>query len=509
MAYVFWDVSTRPGSMTLTVQESHKADIIDAPAATSGSLALEMMPDAITLYSYHSGTSWEVIGRADPGSPTFNAQIDWLKVEAMVRGAKHKPVAIWLPPDQVLRRSLVIGGRGAHARRSAAAAIFERDNDLKADEIRVAVAPAQPGAAAVSCLAVLNQTCAEAERYANRWGFPAGAVSCRFKCEDFPAIPDFATCDSGPVRVLRRTGLYAGLAAAGSAAAAALVALTVWTGEQITAPETPETTRIAATGAPVLALSEQTDTAPVLTGLGPSPISAMTTPKGVAWPLLVLDTQAQSPRGGHPASAPKVPGSAPGLIASVPASRMTLGGAPSYPLIDTASTLTAPSEAPEPHDNRAIADLNQTRETLAAEIQPVQVASISPDVGGALSDQATDDETLDPRAETQFAPDFAPQPSARPGDFSQADVIAPEAAGPEFGTQVAASSETSIDAADPVSAEIAPAGSNGAAPVPTDEHPAPGLREPARDRDGAGLPDPGPDTAFDGAFAGNGCAQHR
>ncbi|MBY8975124.1 hypothetical protein KHP62_04850 [Rhodobacteraceae bacterium NNCM2] len=197
-----------------------------ARRARAGRLALELTTQSIVLYHEATGGRWEMIGHALLESRDFNKQIEWLRVEALARTGQQQPVMIWLPDDQVLRRSFAIGDQRPAARRNIVADLFERETPYRRDELEIAVAPDSANGKA-SCLAILRQTRREAEDYARRWGFEPGIVTIREAGDGFDDFARFTSPDQ-PGKRIARTGVRWGAIGAGIIGAGTLAAAGAW-----------------------------------------------------------------------------------------------------------------------------------------------------------------------------------------------------------------------------------------------------------------------------------------
>jgi len=190
------------------------------PGGARPELALDLDPSAVGLYLRAPGGDWALIGRARLDAEDFSAEIAALRHEAEQRtGARPAPVALWLPPEQVLIRHARLG-LGLGDPLSRAAAHVARTSPHRRDELALAVSPPGPDGQA-TILATFAQTHREALDYCRRWGFePAGSVSTRVAVSAFGATPPVFRIP--PARAARRgpwlgraTGLAAALAAVG------------------------------------------------------------------------------------------------------------------------------------------------------------------------------------------------------------------------------------------------------------------------------------------------------
>lgn len=189
-------------------------------------LALEMTPEAISLHQEIDDGTWEEVGFAQPESDLFPRQIEALRVEALARMGRQAPVIIWLPEDQVLRRSASVRDTGPATRRNKAADLIVQETSYQRGEIEVAISPRRADGSA-DVLAILRQTRIEAESYARKWGFEPGAVTVRDPGSRFIELAQFAAADGTSQRVAR-AGLRWGTIATGLIGASTATAIGAW-----------------------------------------------------------------------------------------------------------------------------------------------------------------------------------------------------------------------------------------------------------------------------------------
>ena len=150
---------------------------------TSHDIALDLDSEAVTLYARSPEREWQAHGRAELGSATFARDIDELRVEATVRGAKSNAVLLWLPEDQVLVRQYLLHQSGPDAEIEARRRLAS-ETTYRPEDLAVALGAARRGEP-TPVLAALTQTVREAQDYARRWGFPESVVSTRVGTELF------------------------------------------------------------------------------------------------------------------------------------------------------------------------------------------------------------------------------------------------------------------------------------------------------------------------------------
>lgn len=153
-------------------------------------LALDLADEAVTLHERLPGADWRKFASARLDDPEFPVVIGLLRTDAESHGGQ-RPVRLWLPGDQVMARRTVIEGETAAARLQASLNYVERETEYRADEVAVAVAPADE-TGETTVLITFAETWREARQYAIRWGFLPGVVSTRHDAEDFgPEGPVF------------------------------------------------------------------------------------------------------------------------------------------------------------------------------------------------------------------------------------------------------------------------------------------------------------------------------
>ena len=150
---------------------------------TSHDIALDLDSDAVTLFWRPAGEDWQPHARAELGSAAFSQEIDELRVEATVRGAKSNAVLFWLPEDQILVRQYLLHERGLDAEAEARRRLAS-ETSYRSEELAIALGPSRRGEP-TPVLAALTQTVREAGEYARRWGFPTSVVSTRVGLELF------------------------------------------------------------------------------------------------------------------------------------------------------------------------------------------------------------------------------------------------------------------------------------------------------------------------------------
>lgn len=171
-------------------------------SATGCRLALDLTSTAVTLFVRSDQDAWHPLGEAVLGADDFSDQIDALRVETLVRGREQDTVLLWLPPEQVITRTLSLAPGSEDAARAEATLKIAADTEFEPAEMTVAMADGDdPGDTLV--MGALLQTLQEAQDYGSRWGFPKTLVSTRTEDQRFgPNGPIFAP----PTTIARQAG---------------------------------------------------------------------------------------------------------------------------------------------------------------------------------------------------------------------------------------------------------------------------------------------------------------
>lgn len=151
---------------------------------SGGRLSLDLSEETIALYEHTEQGTLELLGNARLDSPDFSAEIDALRIEALIRDPAKKPVTIWLPESQILSRSYALSSRNSRATHSEALRILQSETGYSAEELAIDLVQGPAGQPMI-VLAALCQTVREAIEYTHRWGFKPGKVSTRVKAESF------------------------------------------------------------------------------------------------------------------------------------------------------------------------------------------------------------------------------------------------------------------------------------------------------------------------------------
>ena len=150
----------------------------DGNVADPCNLALDLHNEAITLYRRSESGDWLALGKAVLGADDFSDQIDALRVEVLVRGGENQTILLWLPPEQVIAREMVLAPGSEDAARNEATQKIATATEFDPSELIVAMAPATDASSTI-VLGALRQTVHEAKTYATKWGFPRTIVSTR------------------------------------------------------------------------------------------------------------------------------------------------------------------------------------------------------------------------------------------------------------------------------------------------------------------------------------------
>ncbi len=197
----------------VTVADSASADRASS-ACHPEELVLDMSSEAIRLIARFASGVREEIGAVPLAAGDFRSGIDALRRQAEACGAV--PLALWLPPDQILARRYVLM-RGSRDRAVALRRLAE-DTGRRASELTIALSPAGDGELVI-VLGASRRTVAEALDYARRWGFRPTRVSTEAEALRFGAAgPDFEL----PVPAARPDGLRARQALAAAVAMLAI-----------------------------------------------------------------------------------------------------------------------------------------------------------------------------------------------------------------------------------------------------------------------------------------------
>ena len=195
------------------------------------SLALDMHPDAITLFERATDGEWTQISQAKLDSASFAKEIDELRVEAKIRQKGSSCVALWLPKEQVLVRQYILEERGAGAYAEAGKRLAA-ETQYAFKDLSIALGSAAKGEP-VPVLAAHTQTIIESKEYARQWGFLNTVVSTRVGAELIrDRLPEFRLPDARTQRAARKT-LRAGAAVMAAAAVGAVIYLSITTVEPL------------------------------------------------------------------------------------------------------------------------------------------------------------------------------------------------------------------------------------------------------------------------------------
>lgn len=165
-------------------------------------LALNLDSSAVTLFVRSDQYVWQPLGEAILGADDFSDQVDALRVEALVRGGEQGAVLLWLPPEQVITRSLQLAPGSEDAARAEATQQIAKDTEFEPAELTVAMAEAEDPKETL-VMGALLQTVHEAKDYGRRWGFPKTLVSTRVEHDRFgPNGPVFTP----PATIARQAG---------------------------------------------------------------------------------------------------------------------------------------------------------------------------------------------------------------------------------------------------------------------------------------------------------------
>ena len=185
-------------------------------------LALDLDPEAVTLFARSDEGDWQSIASANLSSADFSSEIDEVRIEATVRGSNDSTVLLWLPEDQILVRQLLLDQRGKDALAEAGRRVAS-ETPHAFEELAIALGESQSGEP-TPVLAALKQTVVEAQEYAERWGFPKTLVSTRVGAELFGNNAPIFRLPEASVRRAARVSLRA----VASVAAAALVGIGIY-----------------------------------------------------------------------------------------------------------------------------------------------------------------------------------------------------------------------------------------------------------------------------------------
>ena len=176
-------------------------------------LALDLTVDAIILHERAPHGGWKKFAAAQINDPEFPMVIGLLRGEAEAHAGGPRPVRLWLPGEQVLKRRAQIKDGPPAARLRAAFDYIDRQTFYRPEDIAVAVAPANRNGEA-ALLITFAKTWREARAYAARWGFIPGEVSTRHHAADFGVNgPVFRLKEaSAPMRKNLRTAMALTLA---------------------------------------------------------------------------------------------------------------------------------------------------------------------------------------------------------------------------------------------------------------------------------------------------------
>jgi len=147
-------------------------------------LALDLTVDAIILHERTTHGGWKKFAAAQINDPEFPMVIGLLRGEAEAHAGGPRPVRLWLPGEQVLKRRARIEDGPPAARLRAAFDYIDRQTFYRPEDIAVAVAPANRNGEA-ALLITFAKTWRDAREYAVRWGFTPGEVSTRHHAGDF------------------------------------------------------------------------------------------------------------------------------------------------------------------------------------------------------------------------------------------------------------------------------------------------------------------------------------
>ncbi|MEM0987314.1 MAG: hypothetical protein AAGK00_00430 [Pseudomonadota bacterium] len=174
------------------------------PAQGAGpTLVLDFSTTAIRLLAVDQMGAIQGLGEVPLDDPDFRDRIEALRVEALVRTDANQPIALRLPPDQVVEHRLALSGNQAARRREASEKLAARLG-YRPEDVLVAVG-ARDDSQSFPVLGALRQTADEAADYATRWGFVPGPVVSSITATGFDsALPTLSP--AGPVAAsVRRT----------------------------------------------------------------------------------------------------------------------------------------------------------------------------------------------------------------------------------------------------------------------------------------------------------------
>jgi hypothetical protein len=168
-------------------------------------LALDLTPDAITLFERADHGAWKKFAAAQLDDPEFQIVIGLLRSEVETHAGGRRPVRIWLPGEQVLKQKARIEGENPAARLRAAFDHIDRETVYRRKDVAIAVAPAtrpdnRPNnqKTETTILITFAETWRESRDYAARWGFLPGDISTRHHCGDFGADGPVFQVDAPP-----------------------------------------------------------------------------------------------------------------------------------------------------------------------------------------------------------------------------------------------------------------------------------------------------------------------
>jgi hypothetical protein len=154
-------------------------------------LALDLTAEAIILFERAPGGEWKRFAAAQLDDPELPIVIGLLRNEAEAHIGGRRPVRLWLPGEQVLKKQSRISGKSPADRLKAAFDYVDRKTVYRPGDVAVAVAPADQSGK-TTLLITFTETWREARDYAARWGFEPGAVSTRQDAASFgPEGPVF------------------------------------------------------------------------------------------------------------------------------------------------------------------------------------------------------------------------------------------------------------------------------------------------------------------------------
>jgi hypothetical protein len=194
-------------------------------------LALDLTAEAIILFERAPGGEWKRFAAAQLDDPELPIVIGLLRNEAEAHIGGRRPVRLWLPGEQVLKKQSRISGKSPADRLKAAFDYVDRKTVYRPGDVAVAVAPADQSGK-TTLLITFTETWREARDYAARWGFEPGAVSTRQDAASFgPEGPVFRLNSQvlePPAPVKRNRLAAAALTLAAVMAGTALWALQPW-----------------------------------------------------------------------------------------------------------------------------------------------------------------------------------------------------------------------------------------------------------------------------------------